>query len=54
MTLEIIEGLLYGALGTIIGLGIGVWINHWLITGVLQLHYARHVDGRHRVRPDRC
>ena len=36
MTLEIIEGLLYGALGTIIGLGIGVWINHWLITGVLS------------------
>jgi putative ABC transport system permease protein len=36
MMLEIIEGLLYGALGTIIGLGLGVWINHWLITGVLS------------------
>ncbi|MFZ2175378.1 MAG: FtsX-like permease family protein [Rhodococcus sp. (in: high G+C Gram-positive bacteria)] len=36
MMLEIAEGLLYGLLGTIIGLGLGAWITRWLMTSVWQ------------------
>lgn len=36
MWLEIAEGLMYGLLGTIVGLGLGMGINRWLVTSVLQ------------------
>ncbi len=36
MRLEIVEGLLYGLLGTAVGLGLGTWINHWLVTSLLK------------------
>jgi putative ABC transport system permease protein len=36
MTLEIIEGLMYGLLGTIIGLGLGAWIHRWLMTSMME------------------
>lgn len=36
MALEIVEGLLYGLLGTIVGLGLGAWIVRWLTTSVLS------------------
>ncbi|CAB4689697.1 MAG: FtsX-like permease family protein [Actinobacteria bacterium] len=36
MALEIVEGLLYGLLGTLAGLGAGAWINHWLITSLVK------------------
>jgi len=36
MWLEISEGLMYGLLGTIIGLGLGVGINRWLMTRIME------------------
>ena len=36
MALEIVEGLMYGVLGTIVGLGLGAWIVRWLMTSVLS------------------
>jgi putative ABC transport system permease protein len=36
LTLEVVEGLLYGLFGTFIGLGLGTWINHWMMTSLLQ------------------
>jgi putative ABC transport system permease protein len=33
--LEIVEGLIYGVLGTMIGLGLGAVIVRWLMTSVL-------------------
>jgi putative ABC transport system permease protein len=36
MQLEIVEGLLYGLAGTVIGLGLGAWLNRWLMTSLWE------------------
>jgi putative ABC transport system permease protein len=34
LILEVVEGLLYGTLGTIVGLGLGAWLTQWMVTSV--------------------